>query len=318
MTLPGYVPPSGERDLDKIVRSVRNLYENAAGSNDASSTFVGLLASVADLETRVSSLEDNPSGRELLTANRTYYVRTDGSDSNTGLADTAGGAFLTIQKAYDVITADLDLGGKTVTVQVGAGTYTGGTVISQPWTGGGAVTIQGDTSTPANVIIATNAAATHCFSITTSIPGILTITGFKLTTSTAGCDCIQHSGGGFVAAGANNYGTCTRFHIFANGVGAVIRMQTAYTISGNCVIHWVVSGGYVPFNAAVTLTGTPAFSAEGCLATRTGLFEIAGGSFTGSATGKIYHVELNAVILSSSITMPGNSAGTASTGGQFL
>jgi hypothetical protein len=61
MTLPGYVPPSGERDLDKIVRSIRNLYENAAGSNDASSTFVGLLASVADLETRVSSLEDNPS-----------------------------------------------------------------------------------------------------------------------------------------------------------------------------------------------------------------------------------------------------------------
>jgi hypothetical protein len=28
MTIPGYIPPIGERDLDKIVRAVRNLYEN--------------------------------------------------------------------------------------------------------------------------------------------------------------------------------------------------------------------------------------------------------------------------------------------------
>lgn len=75
--------------------------------------------------------------------------------------------------------------------------------------------------------------------------------------------------------------------------------------------------GYLTFNAAVTLTGTPAFGAEFALATRVALIEVAGGSFSGSATGKRYDVNLNGVILSSGLTLPGNAAGTTATGGQY-
>tara|TARA_R110002167_G_scaffold438_1_gene1934 strand:- start:1510 stop:3576 length:2067 start_codon:yes stop_codon:yes gene_type:complete len=48
----------------------------------------------------------------------TYYIRSDGSDSNTGTADTAGGAWLTIEKAF---TELIGSGGHTI--NLGAGTF---------------------------------------------------------------------------------------------------------------------------------------------------------------------------------------------------
>ncbi|ETT45207.1 hypothetical protein C162_21763 [Paenibacillus sp. FSL R7-269] len=54
------------------------------------------------------------------TADVTYYVRTDGNDANTGLANTAGGAFKTIAKAVSMIPIVVN---HTFTINVGAGTY---------------------------------------------------------------------------------------------------------------------------------------------------------------------------------------------------
>jgi DNA-binding beta-propeller fold protein YncE len=88
-------------------------------------------------------------GREILSVNRTYYVRIDGSDSNTGLSDTSGGAFLTITKALSAVSM-IDFGGFVVTIQIGDGTYTASLTV--PVTVGQAVVagllILGNTSSP--------------------------------------------------------------------------------------------------------------------------------------------------------------------------
>jgi hypothetical protein len=67
-----------------------------------------------------------------------YYVRTDGSDSNNGLTDSAGGAWLTIQKAADTLTA-----GQTVYIR--AGTYNErNIVIANNGSSGNPIVFQGD------------------------------------------------------------------------------------------------------------------------------------------------------------------------------
>jgi hypothetical protein len=61
--------------------------------------------------------------REKLTGPRTYYVRKDGNDANDGLTNSAGGAFLTLTKAWQTICENLDQNGHRVTIQMMAGSY---------------------------------------------------------------------------------------------------------------------------------------------------------------------------------------------------
>ena len=255
--------------------------------------------------------------REKLTGNRTYYVRTDGNDSNTGLANTSGSAFLTVQKAINTIIT-LDLNGYTTTVQIADGTYTGGVDITVPWLGG-SVTIQGNSGTPSNVVISTT--SDDCFLIQTVFPGTLTIKDMKLQTATSG-NGIRHNGVGVLNYQNIDFGTCVTFHVYADGPGAYILATGNYSITGGCDTHWVANlgGSIVAVSITVTLTGTPAFSAQFAYSTTVSSIVPYNVTFTGSATGVRYLVNLNAVINTvggGANYLPGNSAGSTATGGQY-
>jgi len=252
--------------------------------------------------------------KERLTANRTYYVRTDGSDSNTGLANTSGGAFLTIQKAVDVITGSLLLAGFTTTVQVADGTYTGAVVLP-PLPDSGTVVIQGNSGTPANVLISTTSAS--CFTADGARVNY-TIKDLKVQTTTSGYG-IYASNSSKILFGNMVFGACASHHLRSDNFASVTA-SSSYSITGSAASHVTANfGGYVRvLGVTVTLTGTPAFSGAFASASGVGVIYLAALTFTGSATGKYHDAQGNSVIYVNGLTLPGNAAGTTATGGQVI
>lgn len=193
-----------------------------------------------------------PSGRELLSANRIYYVRTDGSNSNTGLADNAGGAFLTIQKAMDQAFLALDLNGYNVDIVCRTGAATA-FFARNPQVGRGNITITGDTTTPANCTI--TAATGDCVEANAAT---FEVRGFRLVSTTGNGISLQN--GARVRHGNIEYGTCGLDHVVSTQ--STPTQVAANTIIGGAQHHHHIADGSVAFLIGQTLTisGTPAFS----------------------------------------------------------
>lgn len=253
--------------------------------------------------------------RPSLSADRTYYVRPDGSDSNDGLANTAAGAFLTIQRAVDV-AAGLDLGIYNVTINVAPGTYTG-QVVLKAQVGAGTINIRGDTSTPGNVIIST---ATNAFVATNG--GVYDIRGFRVTTTSGTCFNIQ--GRAKVAVGNIEFASCPSYHLFAAGAGTLLQVVANCSItSGSNTFCRADNAAQIQFFSGLThtLTGTPNFTGLFAYANRTSTIIIFGQTWSGAATGVRYSAISNGVIETNgggANYLPGNSAGSTATGGQYV
>ncbi len=263
-----------------------------------------------------------PVGRYTLTANRTYYVRTDGSNNNDGLSNAAGGAFLTIQKAIDIVAA-LDISIYTVTIQLvstaSPSTFTGGCVVTGPWVGSGSVVLAGDATTPANTIIS---AAT--WGVLVQNGGRLHVRNFKIQTSAVSGISAQ-TGGQIKNLGGIEFGACSFAHWDARDQGIIScdYGTGAYKISGGAQAHFYAStGGQYSMRATtITLTGTPAFILGFAYLESLSIGQLDGLTFSGSATGPRYSLGTNSVIQTygaGASYFPGNSAGSVGTGGQYL
>lgn len=239
--------------------------------------------------------------REVLAGNRILYVRPDGNDSNTGLANTSGAALLTIQAAWNKAAA-LDAGGKSVVIQVADGTYTDGLIASGPVLNAGNIYIWGNTATPANVIISSTAT---CMLFQYGVR-ITEISGFKLQSSAG--SAVHVRDGANVIIGAVNFGSAAVDHVRTENFATTL-MSANYTVSGGAALnhlHVLGPGSNVASdNITVTITGTPTFT-RWCGVAQ-GYASFVNTVFSGSITGAKYYTHYAGVInLGGATVLPGS------------
>ena len=267
------------------------------------------------------------AGRETLAAPRTYYVRADGDDGNHGLDDTANGAFATIQQAVDKVAA-LDLAIHDVTIQIGAGTYAE-PVVLKSLTGAGSVTLRGNPSAPGDVEIARSGSGVCIQAV--NVVGDWSIDGIRLAITSASSDSwsLWAKGPTTTLRYQNvDFGPSGRQVVAENG--AFVRKEGPCLISGGGINHLFIrvaatydanGGGDTTFVGAgltAAFTGQFAVCATGAV-----LYQPNGAYLNaGAVMGVRYLVSRNAVIQKPGSGgehyFPGDAAGTADTGGQYV
>jgi hypothetical protein len=265
-------------------------------------------------------------GRYTLTASTTLYCDVvNGNDSNDGLAAGTGNAFKTIQHACDTVINLLDLGGQyNLTIQLADGTYPEnvnlGMYVGRGREGHtGPVAINGDSVTPANVIVQPASGA----AFTGSECGMMEWEIGNLQINTTGGQAVYADAGAWIVLQSGIiFGGTSSIHMQAND-GGFIEVHGNYTIAAGAQTH-ITAGlnGEVLYKTGltVTLTGTPAFSVAFAQCQLNGIIEASSVTWSGSATGVRYTAATGGGIDTSgggANYFPGNSAGSATSPGWY-
>jgi hypothetical protein len=254
----------------------------------------------------------------------TFNVSPSGSDSNDGLA-TGTGAFATIQHAFNVLQALVDVSSGTPTIQCADGTYNvgSGIVFTYAMTGGKQLFLTGDVGSPGSCRLNCNAGGVCLFGQDGT--GTCTVTGFDFATvgnGSIGINTTQFYQIDFGSVQFDSFPLGS--HIVIGDLGSM-DIAGNYTIAGNATTHIVLQGqakiNYGTFT--VNLPSGLAFTQFLSVADLSWLN--AGGlavTFTGpgagaGSTGQKYNVTANSVVASSGTTFPGTVAGTTGSGGLF-
>jgi len=280
--------------------------------------------SAADVRGELNSVVDYL--KDKLTADRTYYVRTDGNDANTGLANTAGGAWLTPDYAREWIAQNIDFNNFRVTVEIADGTYPG-VSSGKKLHGGGTLWFKGNHTTPANVILdgTTLTCAFETWNNNYDDTAIY-VSGMTLKTLYSTCvatfggrlylgspsfdgSVIIHSAASFAylisAQGQNAY-------VGFNSPNTIVSVDTTVTpVQG--LIQTNDRGRVTQYNT--TFVNIPNWTTAG-INVGSGCTVQAQGSFTGTATGKKFIVSYsNSLLVRADLsTLPGSIDGTWSYG----
>lgn len=246
----------------------------------------------------------------------TFWVRTDGNNNNNGSANTAGSAFKTIAGALAYIQRIYGTPNQAITIRLGIpGTYD--TVSISGFAG--TLTILGDIANQGSYILTGSSGLSV---ITASV----VLSGITLFYASG---AVQHNlqvGGGanvgvdhVTFSGVNQSAWA---HIFASG-GGTITVGSGNIFSSNAFTAMLASLGGVIFcstGSSITFSSNPSFASATVVARQCGIADFSLVTFSGAATGKRYDTLLNGVINTNgggANFIPGNSAGTTATGGQY-
>jgi len=263
-------------------------------------------------------------GREVLAASRTYYVRSDGNDANTCLANNSGGAFLTIQKAVNV-AASLDISIYNVTIQIGVtGTYVGA-ILKAP-VGAGTLVIVGNAASPSGYVITKAVGSSVIFDGESAI-GNFQVTGVRPHDATASRHFKAGRGGCVIYVSSIDFGDVTNYMLHAANGGQFTFGGTNYLSCTTTFTSFAISDAcsviQIPAVTSLTWLANSTVSLAFIYARRLGYmlwFNITHtlGAFT--ATGKRYYSEDNADIVTGGAGpnyVPGTIAGSTATGGLY-
>lgn len=248
--------------------------------------------------------------REILQADRNYYVATTGSNSNNGLSLAT--AFLTIQHAVD-IASTLDFNNHYVTINVAAGTYNEdisvGSLTGAPDFG---LAIIGDVATPSNNTLSSIAICLFAFGPLAQV----FISGFKFTCPAGSAlYAIDQAGIGYVSC---EFGDCSGgYHnVAVSGASVGWQQNGDSTISGGAIAHigaFVATAGGSSFHTR-TLVGTPNFS-DAFVVSEGAEVDVENITFVGLATGRRYRTDNGGHITptfgSSDTYLPGDTPGVS-------
>lgn len=288
---------------------------------------VGETISAAQLLARLLTVDGSGSGldadtvdgihgsqiRTKLAANTNFYVRTDGNDSNTGLANTAAGAFLTIQGALNALGKLWDFNKFTPTVNVQAGTWAP-FLIAHPWIGGAYPIISG-----AGVGSSTIAATADSQSlVTVGDFAVLGITGFSLSaggfSGVVGLDSFQ---GGILDFDTVSFGAMS-VGVRATRQG-MINQTGSFTIAGDLAAFAQVFtlsrlnlANTITVNGGLTITHFLNVQQNSLVSTGGVNLTIAGAGAGAGTTGTKFVTASDGRIDDSGTTWPGATVGTKS------
>lgn len=248
--------------------------------------------------------------RQRLSGDLTLYVSPSGNDANDGL--TVGSAVRQIQRAIDLSNNVYDTAGKTVSVVIADGNYSG---ISADRMGSARIDLVGNGTTPGNVVVAGGSGSP----LSVVKNSVLSIYGMRVT----GALPVQVSSSStLVIAGQVDFANAaSNAQIYTTYGGTVIATGN-YSISSGAIQHVTAGtlGAFVSTGITITLIGTPAFSGQFVQA-NFGFAGMNAMTFVGSATGQRYSSNNNGNIFTAGAGanyFPGNIAGSTSNGGIYV